>query len=167
MINIHYPTRSDTVENLTEKYLKPELAEKCTDETKKINFVTHSIGGIMVRYFLSKNEPANLGKVVMLAPPNQGSKAADKWSKNKFMKAVMGPAMNEMTTKEDSLVNTLPSPWYEVGVIAGEYDEKASVEKTRLKGMKDFLIVPTEHTYIMNNDEVIDAVIRFLKEGNF
>lgn len=167
VINLAYPTRSNTIEHLVEKHLKDELAEKYTDRDEKINFVTHSMGGIMVRYFLAHNELENVGRVVMLAPPNNGSEAADRWSHTIFMSAIMGPALKELTTEEDSFVHKLPIPYYDVGIIAGEYDEKISVDRTKLAGMKDFLIVPREHTFIMNDRRVITSVVHFLYTGNF
>ena len=83
VININYPSRSDSIENLVNNNLKKELLEKCTDESKKINFVSHSMGGIMVRYLLTNDNTLNVGKIVMLVPPNQGSELANKWSNTK------------------------------------------------------------------------------------
>lgn len=165
VININYPSKSDTVENLVTIYLTDELAKKYTDKNIKINFVTHSMGGILVRHYLANTEVKNLHRVVMLAPPNKGSEAADKWQTSSIVNFIMGPALKELTTDQNSFVNTLPD--YEVGIIAAKYDEKISTEKVMLNTMSDFLVVEREHTWIMNGDEVISAVIKFLKEGKF
>ncbi|MBP9732402.1 MAG: alpha/beta fold hydrolase [Candidatus Magasanikbacteria bacterium] len=167
VVNINYPGRTDSIENLVEKYVKPELEENYTDRNKKINFVTHSMGGIMARYFLAHNELEGMHRLVMLAPPNKGSNTADKWLGSKLVARIMGPALEELSTDNESLVNTLPVPHYEVGVIAGEYDEKVSVERTQLDNVQDFFIVPAEHTWIMNAPEVLGAVALFLSEGKF
>ncbi len=167
VINVNYPGRTDSIENLVEKYVKPQLEENYTDRNKKINFVTHSMGGIMARYFLAHNELEGMHRLVMLAPPNKGSDTADKWLGSRLVERIMGPALEELSTDNESLVNTLPVPYYEVGVIAGEYDEKVSVERTQLDNVQDFFIVPAEHTWIMNAPEVLSAVALFLSEGKF
>ena len=167
VINIGYPSKSDTIENLVKNNLIKELDKKYIDKDKKINFVTHSMGGIMVRYYLSANKVENLHRVVMLAPPNKGSEAANKWSKNRFINFFMGPALKELTTDENSFVNKLLLPNYEVGIIAGKYDEKISLERTMLENMNDFLVVEQEHTWIMKDHKVIIAVKDFLREGRF
>ena len=167
VINIDYPSKSDSVENLVENFFKKELAEKYIDQDEKINFVTHSMGGIMVRYFLSNNDLENVGRVVMLAPPNKGSESADFWSNNKIGGYVMGPALDDLTTDENSFVNMLLELDCEVGVVAGEYDGKVDVERTKLDEMTDFCVVPNFHTWIMNDDKVIDVIINFLSKGKF
>jgi len=166
-ININYPTRNDKIEDIVEKYLKTELKEKCLDRNRKINFITHSMGGILVRYFLASNKLDNLGKVIMLAPPNKGSETANKWANRKIGKYILGPAISQLTSFKNSFVNNLPKPSYELGIIAGKYDGKVSIEKTQLEGAKDFLIVPRFHTFIMNANEVTAAIELFLKKGSF
>lgn len=167
VLNIDYPSRQDNIENLVDKYLKKELTEKCTDKSKKINFVTHSMGGIMVRYLLLNNNIENIGRIVMLAPPNQGSKFADSLINNKIVTRIIGPVLGELTTDKDSFVNKLGSINYETGIIAGQYDGKVSVEETKLNKMTDFVIVSKVHTWIMNSGEVIDLLINFLDKGKF
>lgn len=167
VININYPSRSDSIENLVDNYLKKELSEKCTDKNKKINFVAHSMGGIMIRYLLDNNEIPNVNKIIMLAPPNQGSSMADKWSTTKVGNYIMGPALKELTTNENSFVNNLPDLDYEIGIIAGKYDRKVSTEKTKLDEMADFEIVSKTHTWIMNSDKVINLILNFLSQGKF
>lgn len=166
-VNVDYPSRSDTIENLAEKYLKEALEKRCADTRKRIHFVTHSMGGMLVRYYLSKNRVENVGRLVMLAPPNKGSRYADFFSKCRITRFLLGQALVQMTSKEDSMPNTLPDPDYEVGVIAGLYDGKVTIEEAKLSGMTDFLIVPTTHTFIMNAEEVMSASELFLREGKF
>jgi len=125
------------------------------------------MGGIIVRYFLANNKLENLGRVVMLAPPNKGTKLADFVSKFSIANEILGPALKQLKTDKESLPNSLPSPKYEVGIIAGKYDYKAPTESTTLKNMKSFLLVPRVHTHIMEADEVIRAIIRFLRKGKF
>lgn len=167
VINVDYPTRAGSVQSLVEENLKAELEEGYTQEGQSIHFVTHSMGGVMVRQLLASNEIENLGRVIMLAPPNKGSVAADSWSKSKIISGIMGPALEQMTTSENSLVKTLPPPYYELGIIAGEDDGKVSIKQTKLEPMNDFLVVKVGHTFIMNNEEVIDSTLNFLTKGEF
>ena len=167
VLNIDYPSRQDNIENLVDKYLKKELAEKCTDKSKKINFVTHSMGGIMVRYLLLNNNIENIGRIVMLAPPNQGSNLADRLVNNKIIAYILGPALGELMIDKNSFTNKLGPINYEIGIIAGQYDNKVSVEEAKLDEMADFVVVPKIHTWIMNNGEVIDLLINFLDKGKF
>lgn len=166
-INLDYPSTKDTIQNLTNNYLKKVIKEKCTDKNKKIHFVAHSMGGIMVRYFLATNKLKNLGRIVMLAPPNKGAKHADLYSRFKIANLLLGPALKQMTTSKKSLPNTLPKPDYEVGIIAAKYDGKVSIEQTKLPKMKDFLVVPSAHTFIMQSNKAIKAIDNFIKKGRF
>jgi len=167
VINIDYPSKEQTIESISNDYLKKSLNESCPDKKRKINFVTHSMGGIIVRHFLANNKLKNLGRVVMLAPPNSGSKMADVFSKFEIANNILGPALRQLTTHKKSLPKSIPTPDYEVGIIAGKFDGKVSIKSTKLVGMKDFLVVPSAHSFIMNWDDVILAVRKFLKNGKF
>ena len=78
VINIHYPSRSKPIEQLAAA-VHSELGRKIEDHARRVHFLTHSLGGIVVRALLSRHKlHANLGQVVMLAPPNQGSQLANR-----------------------------------------------------------------------------------------
>ncbi len=166
-INLDYPSRSDTIQNLSEKYIGEAIERMCTDLRRKIHFLTHSMGGMMVRYYLSQNIVPNLGRVVMLAPPSKGSKYADRYSKYRISPFIFGRALRQMTSETESMPNTLPEPDYEIGIIAGLHDGKVTIQQTRLNSMTDFLIVPETHTFIMNSEEVIDAADNFFTVAKF
>lgn len=166
VINLDYPWRKETIKKIADNYLKKALQEKCPDKNRKIHFITHSMGGIIVRYFLANNKVKNLGRVVMLAPPNKGSKWADFFSAVPILGKILGPALKQLTTNKKSLPNTLPLPNYELCIIAGKYDKKVPIESAKLKNTKSFLVVPRMHTYIMNADEVVNAAVQFLKKEN-
>ena len=162
-VNIDYPSTKHDIETLSNLYLKPAVSKYCND-SDKIDFVTHSLGGIIVRHYLENNELENLGKVVMMAPPNQGTELADSLKEIGIVSWIMGPALSELGTDIASMPLSLPEPDYDVYVIAGSDDGKVSIEEAKLKNMKGFLLVPSNHTFIMDKEEVQTAVKNFLEE---
>ena len=175
--SLHYASTQGTPDEL-EAQLEDQVARCCADATR-VHFVTHSLGGILVRAMLARHAPANLGRVVMLAPPNHGSELVD-WLGPSFAWA-LGPTGRELGTAATSLPNRLPPPGYSLGVIAGtfswnpigslvlpgESDGTVSVASTRLDGMTDFVALPASHTFILRSDAAADRVLEFLRAGRF
>lgn len=161
-----YPSRRDTVERLAP--VVGEAIEACrAHRPAKIHFVTHSLGGILVRHYFRDHAVAQAGRVVMLAPPNRGSAIVDANRARWWFRWFTGPAGQQLGTAAGSLPNTLPPLALEVGIIAGRFDGKVSVASTALPGMKDHLVVDSAHTFIMNSPTVIRQVKAFLKDGEF
>lgn len=178
VLNVDYPSRSYPIEQLAEQTIS-EALEKC--QNFPVNFVTHSMGGILVRQFLSKHQIKNLNKVVMLGPPNKGTEIVDKLGNLPGFHLVNGDAGMQLGTGALSLPNRLGKANFDVGIIAGTQsinlilsslipdtdDGKVSVENTKIDGMKDHIEMPTTHVFMMRNDAVIDQVICYLKQGKF
>ena len=181
VLNIDYPSRAYNIQTLTEKFVKTAIESHCKDKTKKIHFVTHSMGGIIVRYYLQTCQTENIGRIVMVSPPNQGSEVVDFLRHSHIVRNFMGPSFEQLSTDPSGFVNMLTEPQAETGVISGrrslncinsaiipgEDDGKVSVRRSKLKNMKDFLVVNRTHPFIMRADEVIEAVICFLETGKF
>lgn len=180
-VNYDYPSRDYTIEELANHNI-PEALRRCDQpQTRKIHFVTHSLGGILVRYYLQQHTIENLGRVVMLSPPNQGSEAVDELADLPGFELLNGPAGEQLGTDDNGLPAQLGPADFEVGIITGDHsvnlvlsqlipgedDGKVSIKNARLEGMKDFLVVPHSHTFIMRSDAVIDQIIFFLKNGIF
>lgn len=181
VLNIDYLSRKKNIQTLSVETIEKARAECAIAGATKIHFVTHSLGGILVRYYLEKHVIEELGRVVMLSPPNQGSEVVDKLKDMPFFKWLNGPAGLQLGTDKDSIPKTLGSPDYEVGIITGDKsinpilsllipgkdDGKVSVENAKLTGMKDFLIVHKAHPFIMNDKNVLRQVTFFIENGKF
>lgn len=181
VVTVDYPSRKATVEELSEDAIGLALEECAERGAKKVHFVTHSLGGILVRSYFSRHPAGIVGRVVMLGPPNQGSEAIDAFEEFPLFDSIMGPAARELGTEADSVPNTLGKPGFTVGVIAGNLslnpvesaiipgrdDGKVSVERTKLEGMTDHIVVAATHPFLMRDREVIRETIHFLSAGQF
>jgi triacylglycerol lipase len=179
--NISYPSRKYSVEVLARDFVMPEIARCFPDQGVKINFVTHSMGGIIVRQLAVTGSLPNMGRVVMLSPPNQGSEVVDTLSRLWLFKCIGGPAGVTLGTGENAITRQLGPATFELGIITGnrsvnpfislllpgEDDGKVAVYSARLDGMKNFMSIPSSHPFIMKNTHAIQQKLHFLEHGNF
>ena len=178
--NLDYPSRESRVEELL-PYVARAVEACCTDPPARVHFVTHSLGGILVRAYILESRPPDLGRVVMLAPPNRGTVLVDAMRDNPAFQAGAGPAATQLGTDAGSVPNRLGPVDFELGVIAGdrswnplgswlipgEDDGTVAVESARIEGMADFRVVPATHTFIMRHPEAVQEVLHFLEHGRF
>lgn len=180
-VNVGYPSTQQTIERLSDKYLAPAVAKCRKKGAERIHIVTHSLGGIITRYYLQDHRLPKGSRVVMLSPPNKGSEVADAMKSRWLYQLITGPAGQELGTNNGSLPNRLKPVAEEVGVICGDrssdpwfeklfpgaHDGKVSVERSKLDEMVDFLVVAKGHTFIMNSMAVMKQVVYFLQHGHF
>lgn len=180
VVNFGYPSTSGTMEALVDS-LESELARCCAGETTTVHFVTHSMGGVLVRSHLARQPEAHRGRVVMLTPPNQGSEVIDTFADSPMLRLVAGPAGAKLGTDSASIPNSLGPVRFNLGIIAGDRslnplyswlipgpdDGKVSIERAKVEGATDFLVLPATHTFIMNRKDVADQVVYFLQNGRF
>ncbi|VUX55445.1 conserved exported protein of unknown function [uncultured Woeseiaceae bacterium] len=180
--NVDYPSRDHKIEMLAPLAIEDGLAQCATNPgTSEVHFVTHSLGGILVRVYLAENTIDNLGRVVMLAPPNQGSIAVDELAQIPGFDWLNGPAGYQLGKGPESVPLSLGVPNFDFSVIAGDRtidpitsavlpnpdDGRVSVSDTRLEGMRDFAVVPVSHAMIMQDQDVIRLVKNYLARGSF
>lgn len=179
--NVGYDSRAHSIQELSDQAIGEALKSPRLRDCAKIHFVTHSLGGILVRSYFKRHPADRLGRVVMLAPPNQGSEVVDRIGDWYLFRKINGKAGSELGTDAQSTPNQLGLVDFECGVIAGDRsinwinscmipgrdDGKVSVERSRVEGMKDHKVVHVSHPYIMKNAEVIESKLHFIRAGTF
>jgi len=166
---IGYPSLTRPIERLAE-----HVAEQIEGESGRIHFVTHSLGGLVLRRLLHTHRPMNLGRAVMLAPPNRGSRLARRFSR---LGRVV-PALRQLALPAADLNRLLGPIDFELLVVAGTRatgplrwlaqrasDGIVTVDETFAGDAGESLVVQRGHTFIMDSPEVLDRVDQFLRTG--
>ncbi len=178
--NLGYPSTRHPVEVLVREHLRPALTA-CGADGGTLDFVTHSLGGILVRELARACPDLRIGRVVMLGPPNLGSEIVDRFGAWWLFGAINGPAGRQLGTGADSLPNRLGPAPFALGVLAGDRpwlepfrawipgpgDGKVSIARTRLAGMHDFRVLPVSHAFMMQDPDIIRETVHFLAHGRF
>ena len=180
VVNFGYPSRSEPLEALTDS-LENAVQKCCSAAGGKLHFVTHSMGGVLVRGYLAQREDPFEGRVVMLSPPNQGSEIVDAYADSPLLRALLGPSGVRLGTDSTGIASELGPVEFSLGIITGDRsinpigswlipgpdDGKVAVSRARLEGAADFIVVPATHTFIMNRGDVAEQVAHFLANGDF
>ena len=180
-LNLDYPSRKHPLEDLA-GHVHRTAAGFIEVDDAPVHVVTHSMGGLLARAYLTRHRPAALGRVVMLGPPNGGSEVADLLVRTALYRRMFGPADAQLTTAGgDALRAALGPVDYPLGVIAGSRsiyplgslvisgpgDGRVSVASTRAAGMADHLVLPVTHPLMMRSPAVMRQTLHFLRHGRF
>jgi pimeloyl-ACP methyl ester carboxylesterase len=157
------------------------------DGVDEIDLVCHSLGNLVVRRYLGEAAlPAprwqtdrRIGRMVMLGPPNNGAQLARLFKDNQLYGLVTGPSGKELAITWDEAQKRLATPTFPFAIIAGgrgnargmnpvvdgDDDFVVGVEETRLPGAADFLVVPRLHGHLLEDEQVCQCALTFLREG--
>lgn len=180
-LNIEYPSQSESIDRLS-KYIHKALRKNKAKQYKSVHFICFSLGGLVLRSYLSRTKPDNLGRVVMLGTPNQGTQAADSLKDTWYYKLFFGTAGQELSTDHFSSNEQIDYP---LGIIAGTdsslspvniltndclpepNDGAVSVEGSKISGMTDHIALNLNHPALITSKESMKQILCFLKEEKF
>ncbi len=139
VFNVSYPTTQRDIPSHARVLRR--VVENLEGITE-INFVAHSLGNIVVRYYLAGPPPhppsaeegsekdsdqgrqprlpdPRIHRFVMLGPPNNGSLAAEFFADNALFRAVAGRSGQQLGKQWEQLAARLVTPPCEFGILAG------------------------------------------------
>ena len=180
VVNVDYASTDHDIPTLSREVAR-EVERCCAQGEGRVHFVTHSMGGILVRQLLGRDAVPRLGRVVMLSPPNQGSEIVDAYADSPLLRSLLGPSGVRLGTDSTGIARELGPVDFSLGIITGDRsinpigswlipgpdDGKVAVSRARLEGAADFIVVPATHTFIMNRSDVAEEVVHFLQTGAF
>ena len=175
-INLPYPSFRNTLEQMVERL--ELLIQKEAVNHSKVHLLTHSLGGVIARRYLDTSAHEKCSRVLMIAPPLQGSMIVD-WLGQSALHRVLGPAGEFLSTAQMAGESSMISQAVESAVIMGnrvkipmlhrlidgENDGIVRVQAGKIEGLNDFMVVDADHTLITTHPEVLVSADRFLRTG--
>jgi len=172
VVNFPYSPHNESLDTITDnlqKFVQDNV------QTKQYHLIGHSLGNIIIRNAFKHSLKPGLGRIVMLAPPNNPAYLAGLLKENRLYRWFSGDSGQKLSSPE--FYATLPVPTVEFGVIAGDRGQKltfeepndgiVTVESTKLCGMKDWILLHHTHTFMMNSGDTAEQCVHFLQTGNF
>lgn len=181
-INLGYDSTRDVLaKNIDSVYHR--IRHFSDSDREVTHFVCYSLGCLVTRGLIEQHRPKNLGRVVMLGPPNQGSEMADYLKDHAIANWVLGVNLPQLGTRNRQKLRQLIGDHadYELGIIAGSgtidpvgsailprpNDGRVPVEHTKLPGMKEHIVMDVSHTTLITNPDVIAQALTFIQTGHF
>lgn len=176
---VGYKSLQDTPDEIMAD-VSHQITNCCLDRSPRVHFVGHSLGGLLIRAYLTNSKPENLGRVVLIGTPSHGTEIVDNL-RHKWWFQVLGPMAASLGTGPDSFPNSIGRPDYPLGVIAGrkmngvpnehmlpgDDDGLVSIESTKVDGMADFIVLDVSHSAMRWDADVAQLTVKFLKSGKF
>lgn len=182
VVSLRYPVRKATPATLINDHIRPGIAKHCTDPERQIHFLTHSLGGVLLREYLRTDRPDKLGKVVMLGAPNNGIELVDRLVDRRGFARFFGPTVVELRTGEDSWPRRLGKADFPLGIIMGNTrlrvpftsrflpgsdDGIVSAQSGQLEGMRQLIEVSAFHTALAVRPAILQRAEQFFRTGSF
>jgi len=184
--NLDYPSRRHGIGELV-ALLHRRIVETAHGASR-VHFVGHSLGAVLLRGVLARPVPFAVGRVVMLAPPNAGVSLLERAEMRRLARYIYGRPILDLLPGSPAL-KALPGLAAETGVVAGsapfhvfnptaymnallrpgftEHDGTVDIASTRLPDMKDFVLLPINHSFMADHPETARQVVAFLEHGRF
>jgi pimeloyl-ACP methyl ester carboxylesterase len=176
--NIGYSSINETPEEILLD-VSEQINESLPENGQTVHFVGHSLGGLIIRAYLEDTTVKNLGRIVLIGTPNNGTTLVDNYQDSWWLQW-MGPTALALSTDEKSFPNSLADPYYPVGIIAGisEDDDNEDIlpgkddglvqlESTKVNGMTDIVIIESSHWMLRYDENVARQTIEFLRYARF
>jgi hypothetical protein len=170
--NYDYPTSKRNIREHSEIFLTVYRRLLRTEKPAQVCFVTHSMGGILLRAALARMDEAECRRieaVVMLGPPNRGSVLAY-FGDSRAARGI-NASLADMTPSPDSYVRNIPPPPFlpPVGIVAGRFDGKVALSSTLLPDGQpcERIVVPCTHPGLRDPKHTLDPILRFFRSKSF
>lgn len=175
-LNLSYPSRQHDLRGLSD-WLHPRVDAFMHGQPGPLHMVGHSMGGLLMRHYLHHYPRTDIGRLVMLGTPNQGSEVADFLQHWRPYRWGWGPAGQQLCQH----ATHPPLTCGEVGIIAGDRtldplssaiigrpnDGKVAIENTRLASPHQHVVLHATHSFMPLNREVQRMAVQFIETGKF
>jgi pimeloyl-ACP methyl ester carboxylesterase len=128
------------------------------------HIVAHSMGSIVTRTALLESRFEKLGRIVMLAAPNQGSPVA----------RVLGTGLpfcktlRQISNHSASFVCNLPEPAQaDIGIVAAKHDRVIPEPNSHLEIESDHVVLSSGHNGLLVRPSAARQIVEFLNHGKF
>lgn len=181
VIEVHYPSHSIPISAILDDYLRPALRAHCSDPAKRVHFVAHSMGCVMVRKLLTDTPIDQLGRVVLLAAPNKGAEMAGLFSRAPLFGRMLGASVRQISAEPGSVPNQLGPVAFGPGIIMGTRsrvpfaaallpgpdDGVVRVDSGSVAGMAGLITVAASHGSLHRSRTARAQILHFLGIGQF